>query len=213
MNVLVKGRMMKQVMVSSVAVLAIFLAPALAQAQQPGEAAHSLIDGTWALQFAIADNLTLAPFAGGVVSAKHTRADGRALRYGISASGRHTSGRGDAMDRTEGMVGLVAHFLRYPTLAHDPGGNLQMFWGVGPLARFQHHRATQSPGDGSTFRALSLGASGAIGAEWFVRPRIGLTAEYQSALLASFLSDPAPDEWMVHLANEGVRFGISVYFR
>lgn len=111
------------------------------------------------------------------------------------------------------MVGLVAHFLRYPTLARDPASTLHMFWGVGPVARFQSQRATRPAGDDFTFRALSLGAGGTIGAEWFVRPRMSLTAEYQTALMATFLSEPAPDEWGVRLAQEGVRFGVSVYFR
>jgi hypothetical protein len=203
---------MKQSMIPAVAIMAVILTAVGVQGQQPTEGAHSLIDGTWALQFAIVDNLTLGEFAGGVISAKHTRADGRALRYGLALSARHTSGRADTPDRTEGMVGLVAQFLRYPTLARDPESNLQMFWGLGPLVRFQSQRVTPHAGDEFTFRVLALGAGGTIGAAWFLRPRISLTAEYQTALMATFLSEPAPDEWAVRLAQDGVRFGLSVYF-
>jgi hypothetical protein len=110
-------------------------------------------------------------------------------------------------------VGLVVHFLRYPTLARDPGSDLHMYWGVGPLIRFQSQRTTAPAAEDLTYRALSLGAGGTIGAEWFLRPRMSLTAEYQTALLATFLSEPAPDEWAVRLAQDGVRFGVSVYFR
>jgi hypothetical protein len=59
---------MKQSMIPGVAIMAMILTTVGAQAQQPAEGAHSLIEGTWALQFAIADNLTLGEFAGGVIS-------------------------------------------------------------------------------------------------------------------------------------------------
>jgi hypothetical protein len=206
-------RLSIRIVAVTAAVTAVFMTTLGVHGQQPTQGAHSLDEGTWALQFAIGDNLTLGEFAGGVISAKHSRADGRALRYGLTVSAGHTSGRDDAPDRTDAMVGLVAHFLRYPTLARDPGSNLHMFWGVGPLVRFQHQRATRPAGDDFTFRTLFVGAGGTIGAEWFLRPRMSLTAEYQTALLARFASEPAPDEWAVRLAPDGVRFGVSVYFR
>jgi hypothetical protein len=204
---------MKRCIIPAVAAAVIFLTAVGLPAQQPDEGAHSLMDDAWALQFAIAENLTLGEFAGGVISAKHQRAGGRALRYGLTVSAGHTRGRADGPDRTDAMVGLAAHFLRYPTLARDPAGNLHMFWGLGPLVRFQTLRITAPGQDDSTFHQLSLGAGGTIGAEWFVRPRISLSGEYQTALAATFLSDPAPSAWGVRLAQDGVRFGVSVYFR
>jgi hypothetical protein len=182
------------------------------QAQAPGAAAHSLVQDAWALQFAIGENLSLGSFAGGVISAKHHRSPARAWRYGLSLSAGHAAAREDAPDRTDATVGLIAHFLHYPTLARDPGGNVHMFWGVGPLARFQAQRVTPPVGESFTMHVLSVGAGGTIGGEWFVRQRISLSAEYQSSLRFSFFSESAPDSWNVRLGEDGVRFGVSVYF-
>jgi hypothetical protein len=108
------------------------------------------------------------------------------------------------------VVGLVTHFLRYPTLARDPGGDLHMFWGLGPMASVQYQR--NAPGDDiNTLRFVSVGAGGTVGAEWFVRPRISLSGEYQTSLTTRFAAG-APEEWSVRLAQDGVQFGVSVYF-
>jgi hypothetical protein len=203
---------MKRCIGACVAVAAVFLTTVGLPAQQPAEGSHSLIEGAWALQFAVAENLTLGEFAGGVISAVHHRAGGRALRYGVTLSAGHVSGRA-APDRTDAMAGLNAHFLRYPTLARDPASSLHMFWGVGPLVRVGTQRIARPGQDDMTFRQALLGAGGTIGAEWFVRPRISLSGEYQTALTATFLSDPAPDEWGIRLAPDGVRLGVSAYFR
>jgi hypothetical protein len=207
---------MKRCIVMAVAAIGIFVTAVGLSAQQPRQAddgPHSLVHGAWALQFAIAENLTLGEFAGGVISAKHQRADGRALRYGLTLSAAHMSGRDGAPDRTAATVGLVAHFLRYPTLARDPRSDLHMFWGLGPLVRFQSLRASPPDMEDATARVLDVGAGGTIGAEWFVRPRISLTAEYQTALVATFPSDVFMDRWAIRLAQDGVRFGVSAYFR
>jgi hypothetical protein len=201
--------MMKYSIAVAAAVAGIFAWTAGIAGQQTA-AAHSLNEGAWALQFAIAENFTLGNFAGGVISAKHQRADGRAFRYGLTVSAGHISGAGTSPDRTDTTLGLVTHFLRYPTLARDPAGDLQMFWGVGPVAAFQYRRNTVADG-AHTSRLLSLGAGATVGAEWFVRPRISLSAEYQTSLMAR-LGAGAPEEWSVRLGQDGVRFGVSLYF-
>jgi hypothetical protein len=204
---------MKQFFIPGVAVVAIFLATAALPAQETVRSAHSLMEDAWALQFAIGEKLALGEFAGGVISAKHHRAEARALRYGLSLAAGHTAGRSGTSDRTDAMVGLVVHFLRYPTLVRDPGSDLHMFWGFGPLVRFQTQRISPPDQGAFTSHLLSMGAGGTIGAEWFVRPRISLSAEYQSALTVSYLSDSSPDAWGVRLAQDGVLFGVSLYFR
>lgn len=180
-------------------------------AQQSAVDAQSLREDTWALQFAIAQNLTLGSFSGGGISAKHHRAPGRAFRYGVSFASGYASGRDGQPDRTDAMIRLVTHFLRYPTLASDPYGDLHMYWGIGPLVGFEARRINVPDGDGDSFRQFSLGVGGTIGAEWFVRPRISLSAEYPSAITAVLASDPSPTEWGVRLAQDGVRFGVSEY--
>lgn len=87
-----------------------------------------------------------------------------------------------------------------------------MYWGVGPLVGVESRRWSPPDSEALSVHELSLGVGGAIGAEWFVRPRISLSAEYQSALTAVLASDPSPTEWGVRLADDGVRFGVSVYF-
>ncbi len=201
---------MKQAFIPCLAAFAVLLATTGLSAQQSDEGAHSLIEDAWALQFAITENLTLGSFAGGVISAKHHRGDARALRYGLSLSAGHVAAR---TDRTDAMIGVDVHFLRYPTLQRDPDSDLHMFWGIGPTVRFQSHRVSPPDGEDATTHGLSVGASGTIGAEWFVRPRIGLSAEYQSALTAMYQSGSSPSVWTVRLAQRGVRFGASVYFR
>jgi hypothetical protein len=204
---------MKQSLVPGVVMVSLLLASTSLAAQQPVEEAHSLTEGAWALQFGISNNLSLVPFAGGVISAKHHRTDATALRYGLSLAAQHRAGRDERHDATVAMVGVSADFLQYPTLASDPDGNLQMFWGIGPLARFQRHRVNPTTGDVHTFTEWAVGAGGTIGAEWFVKSRISLSAEYRTTVVATFLSEPAPDAWGLSLGHEGVRFGVSVYFR
>ena len=194
------------------AVVAIFLSATGLSAQQSASDPHSLREDTWALQFGVAQNMTLGAFSGGAISAKHHRAPGRAFRYGASFASGHSSRRGGEPDMTDARIRLVTHFLRYPTLASDPYGDLHMYWGVGPLVGIESRRWSPPDGEALSVHELSLGVGGAIGAEWFVRPRISLSAEYQSALTAVLGSDSSPTEWGVRLADDGVRFGVSVYF-
>jgi hypothetical protein len=189
------------------AAAALVLAATSVAAQQPA-AAHSLTEDAWALQFGIGENLLVGAFSGGVISAKHHRAPDRALRYGLSFAASHLD-RDDAFDASTALLALDIHFLRYPTLARDPGGDVHMFWGLGPSLLYQWERVNPEVGDAQTRQSVGVGAGGTIGAEWFVRSRISLTAEYQSALLVRF----GDDEWGLALGQRGVRFGASVYFR
>ncbi len=190
----------------------LILSTALAAQQPPG--ANSLAEGAWALQFGIGDNLTLHGFEGTTVSAKHHSSAAHALRFGVSISAGYQNGRDETRSTTDVAVGLVAHFLHYPTLGRDRGGALQMYWGLGPLLDVNLHRAPDSDGESVTERSVSVGAGGTIGAEWFVRPRISLSAEYQTGLTATFSSgsDSAPDDWGLQLGQRGVLFGVSAYF-
>jgi hypothetical protein len=200
---------MTQSITAALAAAAVFLTAVALPAQESTKARHSLTEDMWALQFGINQNLMLGPFSGGTISAKHQRADGKALRYGLTLAGLHMRGRAGTPDKTNVAFHLGADFLRYPTLARDPAGDLHMFWGAGPKVGYRSYRLMH--GD-DTLHEMSLGAGGTIGAEWFVRPRISLTSEYTTSLMAFFLLDPAPDEWGIGLGNS-VRFGVSLYFR
>lgn len=71
--------------------------------------------------------------------------------------------------------------MRYPSLARDPSGSLQLYYGIGPmveasvLGRQSRHTDVGQSG-------LRAGASGSLGAEWFVHPRISIAGEYRKAL-------------------------------
>ena len=181
-------------------------------AQQP-PTAHSLRDDAWALQFGIGSDFTLRPLQGGAISAKHHSSPARALRYGVSAVAEHLDADSTSPDRSRLTLGLVAHFLRYPTLARDPEGNLQMFWGLGPRLDLDMLRIAPPTGESDTRGGIAVGAGAVIGAEWFVRPRISLSAEYETALTAE-LSHPAATriDWAIRLRPRGVLFGVSAYF-
>jgi hypothetical protein len=185
------------------AVVILAAAGAPAHAQSP----HSLAEGNWALQFRIAQDFTLNSFSGGVISAKHHRTADRALRYGFTFGSQHVD-RDNAPNTSATQVGLVAEFLTYPTLSRDPGGDIHLFWGAGPAVHYHRQTAEPQGGDRITSQVVTVGAVGSIGAEWFVRPRIGLTAEYQSGLNVGF----GTDRRTLHLGQQGVRFGASVYF-
>ena len=183
-------------------------------AQEPSPSVHSLADDIWALQFGVGENLTLRDFQGPVISAKHHSSGARAIRYGLSVLAEHVNGDAAAAlaDQTRVSVGLVAHFLNYPTLARDPRGRVQMFWGLGPRLGLDVRRFGQPEDETVTARTVSVGAGGTVGVEWFIRPRISLSAEYETTLMAGFSSDPEPTDWVVRLGPRGVLFGVSAYF-
>jgi hypothetical protein len=83
---------MRSSLITGVIAAGIVICTGGASAQQAAPMAHSLKDGAWALQFAIAENLSLRHFSGGVISARHQRAEGRAFRYGLTVAAEHTSG-------------------------------------------------------------------------------------------------------------------------
>lgn len=64
--------------------------------------------------------------------------------------------------------------------------------------------------------SLRGGAVGVVGAEWFVRPRISLTAEYQSGLTYRYTrrtdASSTETEQQLRLGSRAVLVGISLYF-
>lgn len=204
---------MKHLLISCLAGVAVAFCLATTVAAQEPPLGHSLAGEAWALQFGIANNLSLRDFQGAVISAKHHRSSERAVRYGLSVFAEHMNGDTGSSDRTRASVGFVAHFLDYPTLARDPHGTVQLFWGLGPRLEFDLDRFTQPDDNTVTQRSLSVGTGGTIGAEWFVRPRISLSAEYETTLMVRFASDLHASGWAIGLGPRGVLFGVSAYFR
>lgn len=202
---------MKSRCITLFVVIGILCAATASSAQQPATRAHSLDEGVWALQFGIGQNLSLGTFAGGVISAKQHRAPGRAVRYGVSLSSDHMGRQDETPSRTDGRFTVMVDFLRYPMLASEPNGDLHLYWGFGPLLGFESRPTSVGAGEHENFNTLSMGVTGTVGAEWFVRQRISLTAEYRSSLRAMYGWIANQSIWQARLGQDSVRFGVSAY--
>lgn len=171
---------------------------------QDGELPHSLRDDVWALQFGLSGD-NLSAFSGGVISAKHHYADGRALRYGLNMHGDYRNSD-DGGQRHDVHILLTTQYVIYPTLNDDPAGTIQLFYGAGPDVGIHSNRRSMNDQSASDW-SLSIGASAAIGAEWFVKRRISISGEYRPRLTFSYGSRSTH----LHLRS-GTQFGTSIYF-
>ena len=185
------------------------------------------IEDRWALQFRVVNglDLNLTPFQGALISAKKQFSNQRAFRIGIDLNAsvrRSTTERDVGADRDRNQndqsVGVTAQWIRYPV--HD--GRLRAYWGLGPTVRFSRSaRSTDIDDETDEMNkndALTLrgGVIGALGAEWFVRSRISLSAEYRARLTYLYGRNEQGDEvgtqHQVSLGSRGVLVGVSLYF-
>ncbi|HET6569365.1 MAG TPA: hypothetical protein VFG50_15460 [Rhodothermales bacterium] len=200
--------------------------PALAQ-EKP---ATSLRNGAWALQFGVSQNFTLTSFEGSTISAKHHASDNSAWRYGLTLNGEFGS-QGAASDESPDSKSKDNHqrlalsivYISYPDVIERPLDVVHLYWGIGPNVSFSRSRSQDAAGSSiMTTQGLGAGLGGLIGAEWFVAPRISLTAEYGSALrYERNATTIKPDDVYgpgstvssntFGLFSQGVKFGISVY--
>lgn len=169
--------------------------------QEPSQSSTALRDGTWALQFQVASNFTLASFQGATISGKYHFSSKDAIRVGVTLSGNTSSndetlgsfagdtsiGTGSSnTDRNGYLVAVTSQYIVYP----DLGGVVRPFVGAGPLLSYQHSKnesenITSAPGSVSLRRTSSLtgnswgvGISGVIGVEWFFAQSFSLLGEY-----------------------------------
>jgi hypothetical protein len=171
------------------------------------------IEDRWALQFRVTENFTLGSFQGGQISAKKQYSARRAFRFGLGLYARQayrTDDRANSDSDTDldTRVDGTAQWIRY--LAYEDA--LRAYWGLGPTIGF-----SQRTDDGDQdYLQLRGGAEGALGAEWFVRPRISLSAEYRASL--TYVWNRRYDEIIEFTSGEltlrtgSVLFGVSVYF-
>ena len=183
-----------------------------AQAQESsGTASLPLEENAWALQFGVGENFSLDSFLGSTISAKKHTSPARAWQFGLTLDARVRLRENDP-NRDEERIQITARYIAYPLLGDQDTETIQLFLGAGPLVEFRrNHSGAQS----SSW--WGVGVSGTIGAEWFVHPRIGLTAAYEPALRYQRLnsesentSDISQDEF--HLHAGGGSLGVSVYF-
>lgn len=177
----------------------------------------------WALQFQITNNFTLGSFQGTLLSAKKQLSERKAFRIGVDlrSSYRDESVDGSvadvqAEDRNAQHVFLDAQFITYPI----SGDVIAAYWGAGPRVGF-----SRQVDDREVAKIIEWtfagGIGGVLGVEWFVRPRISLTAEYGAELTyerrvrdQDFNEGGTLErtENAIMLAPRSVLFGISVYF-
>lgn len=185
--------------------ITLFAVAADARAQSDPESTsdspHRLADDAWALQFGVSSH-TLSPLIGSTITAKHHFSDSRALRYGLGVRA-HYRDQDDNRTLHNVDVSLIAQYMAYPTVLSDPNADIHLFYGIGPEVRFLTR--SSGPNDETT---VGLGAAGSIGAEWFVKTRISLTAEYMTT--AAFMVSNRIKEFSLQPA--GGRLGVSVYF-
>lgn len=185
------------------------------------------IEDRWALQFQVVNgsDLSLTGFQGALISAKKQYSNQRAFRFGIdfNASVRRSNTERDVgpdADRNQNdqSLGATAQWIRYPV--HE--GRLRAHWGLGPTVQFSRSaRSTDiddETDDMNKNDALSLrgGAIGVLGAEWFVRSRLSLSAEYRAGLTYLYgRSDQGSEvdtQHQVSLGSRAVLVGVSLYF-
>ncbi len=181
--------------------------------------------GTWALQFGISNNLTLANFDQAGVALKRHFSPALALRAGFRFS-RVGSERalepdtlGTRREADAHDVQVALDCMWYPRPKTDVG----FFMGAGPLFRLgsADSRSTPPTGQANTQESSiwSVGGNAFLGVEWFVHQNLGIHAEYgvtgiytsreTSDSLAGTFTDVRSD-WSI--AFDSVVFGLSVYF-
>lgn len=238
-----------------VASLAHMLGTSEKAAADEGVAADALAPGSWSVQFSVQPNFTLGSYSGSTLSLKRHLASGNALRLGLSvgfgtvgddvadahADTFTTRVQSSNIDGNAWSIGAGAYYLWYARRAAP----LHAYWGVGPTISWSRGRNERTqlqtitgPGqpsnsftsaEESKTRGWQIGVAGALGVEWLVARRVGLFAEYGSALAyaatklttsrttTSTGSPGSTDrfERKVHrwdFSGSGGKLGVSVYY-
>jgi hypothetical protein len=225
---------MKRFAIATVCLLLVL--PTLSLAAPPDSTsatrANSLRAGAWALQFDVNGELIrISSFSGGV-SLKRQFSAKSAWRFGVGFNGSNRDGTQDpslgaetALSDDGYGVSIESVYQRYL----NPDARVNAYWGLGPTASFNQLTSASerdSTSYSSKWDSWSVGVIAAFGVEWFAAKEISLHAEFTGR--ASYFNDertseqkavgfPATsqttkiDGWSVG-TNDGVRFGMSIYF-
>ncbi len=188
------------------------------RAQEANRDSIPLEEGAWALQFATGEDFTLAPFIGSAISAKKHTSPARAWQFGVGASTFVRSGRGEGRSRDRASFEVTTRYLAYPLLGDQDTEAIQLVLGAGPLVSFNRNSVGRpGEGDDQTVWRWGIGASGTIGAEWFVRSRISLSGAYETSLRfqherSVFEEREDQTDNLFQLSSGRARLGVSAYF-
>lgn len=174
--------------------------------------------GTWALQFAAGQDFTLSPFIGSTLSAKKHTSAARAWQFGLTTKADVVFEREEDRFSDQESLEITTRYLAYPLLGDQDAETVQLFVGAGPLVSFDRSsRETEDEfGDRTRWR-WGIGASGTVGAEWFVHSRISLSGAYETSLRFQqdrFVFDDRENqtENLLTFGAGFARLGVSVYF-
>lgn len=221
---------------------------------------NSLAPGKWALEFGISSNFTLTSFQGTVLSIKRQMNSHEAVElaiggslYSQSGTSKFTHTTGDTVDSHNSgsngneshSISLSACYLYYP----NPDGMINLYFGAGPTVTYGHSdyrqqtyqlpvppaisTTTITNSNGQT--SWGLGASGLVGAEWFMTKYLSLHAQYGLSVMyvashstqltansstttssgTVIPSQTSSNDWGYHgwqINPSSVMFGLSVYF-
>jgi len=196
---------------------------------QEDERANSLEAGAWALMFGIDSDFTLEPFEGGSLSLKRHFSDRSAVRVGIDLSlSSNENTVTNTFDRTTTSDAysfrLEGLYQRYTS----PGRTINFYWGAGAFGGYSD-RTSEATADSTLNRSdtssYSLGATGALGVEFFAARSIGIHAEYRASVGYNWnetvlrnerpgfpVDERSTDGSGWNLGSGSVRFGLSAYF-
>ncbi len=210
------------ILVNVVAVLCfIFTVNVFAQTGEAQESkqVNSLKKGNWAIQFQINDNFSLSSFQGSSISAKYHFSNKKALRFGLTLSGGFSDKNGDVLiesSTNNQNIGISTQYTIYPAVNKE----VNFFFGFGPNVVLVHtnteskYQNTQTNIEDTHW---SIGVSGIVGVEWFVKRSISFLAEYSSSF--NYNSDKRKDSHdneshtkSYDLNSKSVKFGLSLYF-
>jgi hypothetical protein len=207
------------------------------------EPVSPLTDSSRAVMCQIGSDFTLQSFQGLGLQYKYHYSALTALRFGISLSmsGNKTENNDNYIysdtttsSTTEGIV-YHAYNTRVQALIIkylEPKTDIHLFFGAGPTVAYAW--SNQSDGRSNSTSTIeyhsetfSAGLVGVAGTEWFATRTISLFAEYDASLYyshtsqrnSSYNSSPVynssyeavRNSW--NLSNDGIRMGLSLYFR
>ncbi len=176
---------------------------------------NSLKQSMFALQFQIGNNFTLESFQGSTLSFKYQILDESAIRVGFSISSYvETSREENFIEKPrEKSIELTinAQFIQYLKTFED----ISLYTGGGPKFYDRYYTL----GDFGHEKIWSLGLDGILGAEWFFKKNMSLSAEYGISIVywVSEMVDPSSTSKHSKRKNINIndnnmlKFGISIY--
>jgi len=194
----------------------------------------ALKEGSWALQFGIAQNFTLTSFQGSTIGAKYQLSENNAIRGGITINGSNSSGptsySASIGDSSLGTVpgnspskyynvSFVLQYLWYM----NPEGHVHLYAGAGPMftyinstyANNYSNYETTAPGYWYTqimtrqSATRAVGVSAVLGVEWFACDWLSLRADYNENIQYQWNSSSSNTDYTISIPSTNYPLNVS----